>query len=466
MGALAPPAAANAEEPYTLPSPTAIESTAFSPDGRYVAAASLDGIVRLWVVGPYPLGELTAGVSFVPQQNVSADGQLVALVDDAGDVEVWDLSDPARPIRVAGLGTWAEASFIGDHRILVTINANFTEMRLWNLAEPSSPAVLGRPFHLTGAVAAAASPDGRFLAIADTGDDAITVWNVNHPASPVKWATITSRQLAGSESPAFAPAFLSDTVLTVLNADGRDLLRWDLSPRGVASPLPALPTHAASATDVPAGAVSCPTTTAVMSLGNSVQLWDTAKQHAVVEGRAIDSASNFFDSIAGGSEVMLMTGSCLLVAATNADVTDDVKVWAVKDALAPRLIAALPTAGPVEDIMVSDEGTRVAAISEPPAGNPNAPNTDTLDVWSLNRTGTTHQLAALQVSSGSEAAEFIPHTHLILFSPATSNAVLPDILDPDPSVTYRSLCATTQDVLTSSQWTQDVPSGIRYEPPC
>jgi len=124
----------------------------------------------------------------------------------------------------------------------------------------------------------------------------------------------------------------------------------------------------------------------------------------------------------------------------------------------------MQTAGQVDDIEVSDDGTRVAAVTEPAKNGSLADRT--LDVWSVSRSGTAHQLAALQVSPDMDRAEFIPHSHLVLFNPATTNEILPDILDPDASTTYHALCAATQRVLTPKTWTRYAPRGTPYEPPC
>jgi hypothetical protein len=94
------------------------------------------------------------------------------------------------------------------------------------------------------------------------------------------------------------------------------------------------------------------------------------------------------------------------------------------------------------------------------------PRPNILDVWSVGQSGTYRQLASLTVDGAMEHSAFAPHSHLLLFNPAPTNEVLPDILDPDPDVTYHAMCATTQNVLSRSAWAANVPAGIPYEPPC
>jgi WD40 repeat protein len=65
-------------------------------------------------------------------------------------------------------------------------------VRLWDVADPAHPVLLGKP--LTGlsgsAWAAEFSPDGKVLAVGVT-DGTVWLWNVSAPAHPVLSATLT-----------------------------------------------------------------------------------------------------------------------------------------------------------------------------------------------------------------------------------------------------------------------------------
>jgi WD40 repeat protein len=445
---------------YTLPSPGITEATAFSPDGRYLADADSDGIVRVWDVARQPTGSLgSINSNFVDQNSVSPDGKLLVFPGSSGGLEVWDVSNPARPVRDAVLPpAWTSASFTPSGRILMTMDMYGTEVQLWDLANPRAPAPLTAA-HFAGAhLLLDASPFGPLLAIADSVSNSVTVWDIRNPGNPVKRATITHGQLSSAGIPVSQPIFLSGTVLGMADSQNTALLGWDLSRPGAASPLVPLPTPGGFTGIADASSSRCHTL-ATASSGHQVQLWEMANPRAPTKAMRVDIAS----TLLAYEEPLVVTNACLLAEATNAGTSDDIKVWDVRNPRSPRLITTLATTGTIQDIEVSDDSSRIDALVQPPANS--AASTQTLDVWSVNRSGVSPQFAALQVSSSMNRAEFIPNSHLILFSPATVNEVLPDILNADPSNIYSSLCATTQPVLSRSSWSRYVP-GIPYEPPC
>jgi len=99
-------------------------------------------------------------------------------------------------------------------------------VRLWNVADPAHPALVGTP--LTGPTgyvwAVAFSPDGSTLAAGVT-DGTVWLWNVADPAHPVLIATLTGPQ-GHVFSVAFSP---SGRTLAAASNDGTVHL-WDASP--------------------------------------------------------------------------------------------------------------------------------------------------------------------------------------------------------------------------------------------
>lgn len=446
-------------QPYTLPSPGITEATVFSPDGTHLADADSDGIVRVWGTTPHPSGAL-GGMYLVDQQDVSPDGKLLVVPGGNGQLEVWDITDPARPVRDAAFPSeWASASFTGSGRTLITTNNDQTEIELWNLANPRSPIPVSGRHYTIGPSAADANPFGPDLAVIDTYSNMVSVFNLSNPGDPVTQATFTPKAVSASGISVLEPIFLSATILAIPNKQNNALLLWDLSQKNKAVQLRSLPMLGGFNGLADAMSSQCHTL-ATASSGQRVQLWDMTNPRNPAKASQIDTASN----ILATNESMVMSNSCLLAEATNAGTVFSVKVWNVRNPRSPRIITTLPVTGSIRDIEVSDDSSRIAALIQPPADS--GMSSQTLDVWSVTSSGVRHQLAALSASEDMVYSRFIPNSHSILFNPVTSNGIIPDIVNPDPASTYRSLCTTTQRVLPQSSWSRYVPSTIPYEPPC
>ena len=172
-----------------LTGPASVFSVAFSPDGRTLAAGSVDDKVWLWDVAdpahPTPLGPpLTGPASAVNSLAFGPDGRTLAAGSVDGTVRLWDVADPAHPTPL-GPPLTGPASAVNslasgpDGRTLAAGSADGT-VRLWDVADPAHPTPLGPP--LTGPASAVNSlafgPDGRTLA-AGSEDGTVRVWNLD-----------------------------------------------------------------------------------------------------------------------------------------------------------------------------------------------------------------------------------------------------------------------------------------------
>ncbi len=147
-----------------------------SPDGRWIATAGDDGIVRILDAATYEehrtleTGEETVnGVAFSP------DGRMLASASNGGRVHVWDLNSHSEPrIIQAHEGDADAVVFTQDSARLVT-SGNEPTIRIWNPHTGEATGTLEG--HTRGSEALALSPDGQILGSA-SDDGSVKLWDV------------------------------------------------------------------------------------------------------------------------------------------------------------------------------------------------------------------------------------------------------------------------------------------------
>ncbi|MFF8913908.1 AAA family ATPase [Streptomyces sp. NPDC015032] len=217
---------------------SSVESLAFSPDGRTLAAGWHAGLVSLWnVTRPDDVKPAKAPLNldcpdvFSHRVAFSPDGHTLAAAckDDAGTISLWNTTDPAHPGRGRSLKAGHRVNslaFSPDGRTLAAGSSD-SKVHLWKVADPGHPAPLGKP--LTGpaqpVMSVAFSPDGHTLA-AGSADHTIHLWNVTHPGAigPL------GRPLTGPGDAVTDVVFSPDSrTLAAGNSDGNVDL-WNLPP--------------------------------------------------------------------------------------------------------------------------------------------------------------------------------------------------------------------------------------------
>ena len=161
--------------------PYGVKDMAFSPDGRRIATACVDGIARLWDV---PAGEEVARM--IHQDDIlsvafSADGELISTASRDQTARVWKSRVGLEVTRIAH-GDIHSFAFRPDGRVLATASGDGT-VRLWDASTSRELAYLQHadsPIGRNGVNVVVYSPDGQYMA---TADDAgiVRIWDAgNH----------------------------------------------------------------------------------------------------------------------------------------------------------------------------------------------------------------------------------------------------------------------------------------------
>ncbi|MGW2157907.1 WD40 repeat domain-containing protein [Nonomuraea sp. NPDC001699] len=217
------------------PTPTGVQAMALSADGRIALTKGTDGVsvldLRTWldpdITEKADRLAVLKGLEEVTAVALSADGRTALIGGDDGSAIVWDLTDPARPVRGTTLegrakgGAARKIALSGDGRTALVADDD-GDLLVWNLADRSRP--------VRSSVIEAGHDGVQDLALSGEGRTAVTVgergstvvWNLADPKHPVR-----------SADPAF-PGSLTEAL--GMSGDGRIALvagaervrAWDL----------------------------------------------------------------------------------------------------------------------------------------------------------------------------------------------------------------------------------------------
>lgn len=154
----------------------------FSPDGKLIATAGYDRIIRLWNAADGSLlRELKAHNGAVFDLAFSPDGSLVASASADETAKIWRVSDGQRLDTLNQAESYFNrVAFTPDGKHIVGTGAD-KKIRLWELRSKTkaaiNPVIYARFAHEDAVTEMAMSQDGQWLATA-SADDTIKLWTL------------------------------------------------------------------------------------------------------------------------------------------------------------------------------------------------------------------------------------------------------------------------------------------------
>jgi hypothetical protein len=160
----------------TLNESDSVESVVFSPDGKTLASGSGEGIVRLWdVTSGTSITTLKGHVAAVESVVFSPDGKTLATGSDDKTVWLWNVASRLSADALFHASAVQSVVFSPDGKTLATGSDDKT-VWLWDMASRTSIAILAG--HAGAVQSVAFSPDGKILA-SGSDDTTVRLWKIH-----------------------------------------------------------------------------------------------------------------------------------------------------------------------------------------------------------------------------------------------------------------------------------------------
>lgn len=188
---------------------------AFSPEADLLAVTdqSDDAVHILDITdAAHPRAVGVAQAANYPQSmDFSPDGHTLAVADADNTVELWDMTDPARPAlrqKLTGFETYAQATAFSPDGTLLAAGSADRSVRVWDVRDLGRPKLIGVMPELGASVYSVDFDHAGDRLAAATASGDVRVWDIHGTAAPTPAATLTA-----ADGRTFDARFARDGVL-------------------------------------------------------------------------------------------------------------------------------------------------------------------------------------------------------------------------------------------------------------
>lgn len=201
----------------------------FSPNGKFLASGSAEGIINLWdISSSQKISTLSGHTDAVTSLAMSPDGEVIASGGADAAIKLWHLSTcQERQTLIGHVSSVLSLAVSPDSQTLVSGSADRT-IKLWNLS--TGQLIQTLQGHNQSVLCVTLSPDGQTLA-SGSADSTIKLWNLS---TAQEICTLNSEETRF----VFAVAFHPDGQ-TLVSVDGNQKIKlWNLLSRKVFRVIP------------------------------------------------------------------------------------------------------------------------------------------------------------------------------------------------------------------------------------